>query len=756
MKSEIINLIGNKKMTFDEIAIYFDISEAELKSELDSLVSNKTLVFENNKYSINRNVLSKDILLNYLKVSSYDTIFHLAKHFKVKEEIVFELLNNLINDGIIHKTNNKNNKNYYYLYDGEIGVKGGNLVIIDNETKAYYLVDDKLLFNGDLVKYIRIENRPIVISITKRKYEKLLGFIRIKNKINKKTNIKEEKISFHSYYKDIDVILPLSKNILNGAVNDDVVILDIEYKNNDIKPVKVDKIITRTSDNYLEVITKIFEYGFEIEFPKEVLDYTKDIPSSVSLDEMDGRIDYRNKDIITIDNDDSKDFDDAVSLEILSNGNYKLGVYIADVANYVKEKSPLDKEALRRGTSLYLGDMVVPMLPFSLSNGICSLNPNENRLVLACIMEINKNGEVVNYDINEGVIKSKYQMTYSKVNKILAKDEALINEYHDIYDMLINMETLSKIIRKRRENKGAIDFDTTEFSFKIENGIPKEIVKCERGIAEKLIEDFMLIANETVAYHASITSTPIVYRIHEKPDQDRINETLNEIFSMGYKVKKMKNGVHSKELQKLLVSLHDDPNYEIISDMILRSMMKAKYSENNLGHYGLQLENYCHFTSPIRRYPDLMTHRVIKELLLHPNNYKEDYKRLSANIPVIAFKTSSSEKRSTDLERKVDDIYYAKYYENKIGLSVVGKIKTIANFGMFIRLDNGLEGLLPFYNMPEYMYVNLEHTIAESENGLKYKLGDTIKVVISDINKKEGLVEFEVGKRRVKYYEDYM
>lgn len=741
MKSEIINLIGNKKMTSDEIALYFDdVSEEKIKELLDELVKNKVLLFEDGKYFKNNGLISKEGLIYYLKNASFDNAFHIAKHFHLKKEAVEEMLRELEKEGILYTKKNES-KNYYYIYTGEISIKTNNDWIIDDENHTRYeILNSKGYFSGDRCKYVRYYYEAKIIDVIERKFKSLVGVIKVKTKLNKKTNNLENIIKFWPSVKGFNMVLTLSEDILNGAKDKDVVLLDIDYDNNGVKPVRVKKVITRYNDNYVEIMSKIYEFGFEIDFPKEVSEEAKNIPSYVSEEELAGRSDYRDMNIITIDNDDSKDFDDAVSVEKLKNGNYKLGVYIADVTNYVKEDSPLDKEALSRGTSLYLADMVVPMLPFELSNGICSLNPNVDRLVLACIMEINNKGEVVNYSIEEGVIKSKYQMTYSKVNKIFAGDKESIDEYKDIYEMLIDMKELSHLIRERREAKGALDFDAFEYKFKMENGVPTEVNKVTRGIAERLIEDFMLIANETIAYNAKIMELPIVYRVHEDPDQDKLKEVIKAIYSMGYKIKKMKNGIHAKELQGLLNSLKEDSNYEIISDMILRSMMKAKYSEQNLGHYGLQLENYCHFTSPIRRYPDLMTHRVIKNVMLHPKTGKE-YGHFYKVVPVVALRNSLSEKKSIDLERKVDDILYAKLYESKIGLSFVGKIMSITNFGMFIKLDDGLEGLLPYSNMPSYVYVNENNTEAEDENGI-YKIGDEIRITVSSVDKNEGLVEF--------------
>ena len=751
MNDEILNIIGNKKMTFDEIEVYFSDSSS-LKEALDNLVDKNILSFEDNKYFKNYDLMSKEAIIYYLKNAAFDNVNHLSKHFKIKPEKLDEILKELVNDNILYTKKNES-KNFYYIYTGTILFNRSNDWIVDDETNTRYeILNAKNLYNGDKCKFVRYFYDARIIEVTERKYNNLVGMIKFVDKRDKKTNERYQAIRFVPKVKDINFNLTLTPEMLNGAIDKDVVILDITYDDKTIVPVGVSKIITRYDDNYLDILTKIYEYGFTVDFDEKTQAEASNIESSVAPSELKGRVDYRKLNIITIDNDDSKDFDDAVSVEVLPNGNYKLGVYIADVTHYVKEGSPLDKEALKRGTSLYLADIVVPMLPFELSNGICSLNPNVDRLVLACIMEIDSKGEVVNYEINEGVIKSRHQMVYSKVNKIYDGDKALIKEYNDIYDMLLKMRDLSDIIRLRREKKGALDFEAPEFNFKMVDGKPVEIYKCVRGRAEKMIEDFMLIANETIAYNANIMGLPIVYRIHEAPDQDKLTQTLKAIYSMGYKTKKTKNGIHVKELQTLLNNLREDANYEIVSDMILRSMMKAKYSESNLGHYGLQLDNYCHFTSPIRRYPDLETHRVIKSVMLHPKG--NEYKHFSSLIPDIALRNSLSERKSVDLERKVNDILYAKYYEDKINETVVGKIKTITKFGMFIRLDDGMEGLLSFYNMPTYVYVNESFTEATDENGT-YKIGDKIKVKIISADTTEGLIEFGI-ERKKRNHENHM
>ena len=564
--------------------------------------------------------------------------------------------------------------------------------------------------------------------------------------MNRKTNV-------NRYY--IESSIPRFKveaNVLMDDVNnilpDMIVTAELKYYNNGTIYASNLKVVGHKDDPGIKISEIALEFGFNLAFNDEVKEELKYIPNAVNKEDLKGRRDFRNLDIITIDGDDSKDFDDAVYLEELPNGNYSLGVYIADVSHYVKEGSPLDKEALKRGTSLYLADRVIPMLPHELSNGICSLNPDEDRLVLACIMEYSKLGKLVNYEICEGVINSHHRMTYNKVNKILNGEQELIDEYSDIAPMLKNMEEFSKVLRELRHKKGGIEFDTIEYSFRLNSdGSPKEIIKRERMDAEKLIEDFMLAANETVAYHMNIMNLPIVYRIHEKPDQDKLRTTFQEVKSMGLDVKLTQNDIHPKQVQDALEKASDNPNKYIINNMLLRSMMKAKYSSECLGHYGLAMNYYCHFTSPIRRYPDLMTHRMIKKLLLHPTDkFDKELSHYSSIIPEIALKNSSSERRSVDCEREVDDMLYAWYMESKIGNIYQGTVTSIQSFGMFVEIENGIEGLILYRNCEEYFEYDEKHHIAYTDNE-KYYLGKKVMVKCIAASKDERKIDFEISKR---------
>ncbi|MDE7162191.1 MAG: VacB/RNase II family 3'-5' exoribonuclease, partial [Anaeroplasmataceae bacterium] len=438
------------------------------------------------------------------------------------------------------------------------------------------------------------------------------------------------------------------------------------------------EIIGHKDDPGIEISQIALEYGFQTEFPKEVYDEIHQIPEEVLTTEIQGRKDFRNRLIITIDGEDSKDFDDAIDITKDEDGNYQLGVYIADVSHYVKENSPLDKEALKRGTSVYLADRVIPMLPHKLSNGICSLNEGVDRLVLACLMKISPKGNLLEYDICEGVICSKHRMTYPKVNALLHQEPAMLASYPDLIEPIHMMQELSQILRRKRQKMGALEFDITEYKFKLdEQGKPISIKPIQRDVAELLIEDFMLLANETIAYHLSIMNFPCVYRIHEKPDQEKLSQTLEELSTIGVEFPLNKKKISPLDLQKLIRGMNQFSHPEIYHQLLLRSMMKARYSETCLGHYGLAMQYYCHFTSPIRRYPDLMVHRIIKEVLLHPKHLEEQIKHYTTILPSIATKSSVLERKSIDCERDVNDMLSAWYMEDNLRKEFIGIITSL-------------------------------------------------------------------------------
>lgn len=722
-------------------------------SVLEDLIYDNTIKYNSKKHklslvSMRLNLSKEDIYALILKKGFIDT-YTLRLKFRSSIKEAGALLDELIKEGrvVFYKKTNV----YAIPFRSTISVKESGNAFCRCEEGGYDVFIDQYdtlgAYNGDLCEVIVVENpgyknkEGVVTKIIERGHKQVIGKLKLKNKRGKTY------LYIKSSQRDFPVSVDVDFNDKNLELVGSIVSADLTYTKHFIYG-EIKERLGYPDDPGIEISEIAAEYGFKTPFSAEAMEELDSIPDEVKEWEIKGRRDFRGLNIITIDGDDSKDFDDAVSVEILPNGNYSLGVYIADVSHYVKENHPLDKDALERGTSVYLADRVIPMIPRKLSNGICSLNEGVDRLVLACIMEIDYKGKLVSYDICEGVIKSLHRMTYNKVNKILAGDEALINEYSDIVAMLNNMRELSQIIRELRYKRGGLEFETTEYKFELnEDGSPKSIIKRERADSERMIEDFMLSANETVAYHMNISNLPIVYRVHEKPDQEKLHNVFSAIKSMKVKVRSTKNDIHPKEIQALLEDIKDNPNREIINNMVLRSMMKAKYSEECLGHYGLAMEYYCHFTSPIRRYPDLMTHRMIKKLLLHPNELENDIIKYNSLIPEIAMKNSISERKAIDCERDVDDMLYAWYMQSHIKEKFSGTITSITPFGMFVTLDNGVEGLVAYRSMDGYYYYD-EATMSCSNGVRTYKLGKRVEVIVGCASKETRKIDFSLALNR--------
>ena len=482
---------------------------------------------------------------------------------------------------------------------------------------------------------------------------------------------------------------------------------------------------------YIEGI--IIEHEIKQTFDDETLKEAESIPDTVT--DISGRTDYRDKLIFTIDGDDARDFDDAVSLDVLDNGNYYLGVHIADVTHYVTEGSALDKEAFHRGTSVYLADRVIPMLPQKLSNGICSLNPNVDRLTLSVMMEIDKNGQVLSHSLESTVINSKERMTYNNVTAILEGDIELREKYSHIVPTLEKMRELSDILEEMRRNRGAIDFDFPETAVVVdEEGNPVDIVPEERGISNKMIEEFMLTANETVAEYAYWSELPFVYRTHEPPSEDKINAFNSFISHFGLLLKgklDKDNPVHPKALQNILEAVKGTPEERMVSSTMLRSLMKAEYKQENLGHFGLSAKYYCHFTSPIRRYPDLLIHRILKEFI----SGKLDSSRLGHYTRVTSeasVRSSETEVNAEYTERDVDELMKTAYMASYVGGEFKGVVANVTKFGMFVELENSVEGLIRVENMNEdyFDYDEKASALIGQRTGITYKIGDEVEVVL--------------------------
>lgn len=534
-----------------------------------------------------------------------------------------------------------------------------------------------------------------------------------------------------------DIFIP--KKFFNGARGNDKVVCRItQWPAEDRKPEgKIIEILGQKGDRYVEIASVIREHGLPEEFPKKVLDEAEKVAIEIPQEEIDRRLDLRDLNIFTIDGEDAKDLDDAVSIEVLDNGNYKLGVHIADVTHYVKEKSKLDKEALKRATSVYLVDKVIPMLPKTLSNGVCSLNPFEDKLTLSVFMEINHKGDVVKHDIKETIINSKARMTYTEVSDILEKDdEKLKKTFAKVADDFFTAEKLARILMKRREKRGAIDFDFPEAKIILNNdGDVVDIVQYERRISNRIIEEFMLITNETVAEHFFWLNMPFVYRVHETPAHEKI-ETLNKFIStFGYVIKGDLESVHPKALQGIIEQIHGKTEEKAISTIMLRSLKQARYSPECVGHFGLAAQYYSHFTSPIRRYPDLQIHRIIKEFL----NCKISQKRQDQLAQIVDYASTQSSEREREAElaeRDVKDIYKARYMEDRVGEEFVGIVSSVTSFGMFIELDNTVEGLVRLADMNDDYYIFDENTftILGERTKKMYRIGDVVKIKVEKVN----------------------
>ena len=534
-----------------------------------------------------------------------------------------------------------------------------------------------------------------------------------------------------------DIFIP--KRGFNGAKNDDKVVCEITlWPQENRKPEgKIIEVLGKKGERGVEIDSIIRAHGLPEEFPKKVIDEANYVSSQDLEDEIDRRLDLRHLDIFTIDGEDAKDLDDAISIEVLPNGNYKLGVHIADVTHYVREKSKLDKEALKRATSVYLVDKVIPMLPKQLSNGVCSLNPFEDKLTLSCIMEIDENGKVVNSEIAETVINSKARMTYTEVSDILEKDdEKLKQTFAKQVEDFKNAEKLARILMKRRERRGAIDFDFPEAKIILNREGKVVDIKCyERRISNKMIEEFMLVANETVAEHFYWLQLPFVYRIHETPSAEKMEDLNKFIATFGYHIKGDLEDVHPKEIQSLVEKIKGTKEEESISTIALRSMKQAKYSPQCIGHFGLAAKYYCHFTSPIRRYPDLQIHRIIKEQLNNKLNNKRQ-EQLSHIVEYASTQSSERERAAELAERDVHDFYKACYMADKVGQEFDGVVSSVTSFGMFVELENTVEGLIRLANMRDdyYIYNQETYTIMGERSHKTFKIGDTVRIKVDNVN----------------------
>ncbi|ADU95512.1 ribonuclease R [Geobacillus sp. Y412MC52] len=545
-----------------------------------------------------------------------------------------------------------------------------------------------------------------------------------------------------------DIFIP--KNAANGAVEGHKVVVRLtSYPEGRMSAEgEVVQILGHKNDPGVDILAIIYKYGLPLQFPEDVIEHANRVPDVITEKDLEGRRDLRGEMIVTIDGEDAKDLDDAVTVTKLENGNYKLGVHIADVSYYVEEGSPIDREAYERGTSVYLVDRVIPMIPHRLSNGICSLNPKVDRLTLSCEMEITPQGEVVRHEIFPSVIRTAERMTYSDVNKILVdKDEALREKYGPLVPMFELMAELADILRAKRMKRGAIDFDFKEAKVLVdENGKPYDVVLRERSVAERLIEEFMLAANETVAEHFHWLNVPFIYRVHEDPKPEKLQRFLEFITNFGYVVKGTGNQIHPRALQQILEAVRGEPEEMVISTVMLRSMKQARYDAESLGHYGLSTEFYTHFTSPIRRYPDLIVHRLIRTYLINGQMDLDTQQKWAEKLPEIAEHASDMERRAVEAERETDDLKKTEFMEDKIGMEFDGIISSVTNFGLFVELPNTIEGLVHVSYLTDdyYRYDERHYALIGERTGKMYRIGDEITVRVINVNKDERIVDFEV------------
>lgn len=697
----------------------------------------------------------KELILSFMKDQSYvpmkkKEIIQVLQVPKEEQKKLEEMLEDLESEYKIRK----NRKNKYILMDEEyvegiyrrnqkgfgfVEIQAGNDIHITEQNSHYAL-------NGDtvLVKIVESDGKQSkegkIIKITRRDIKKIVGTFR-KSKNFGFVVPDDQRIGTHVFIS--------KKHAMNAKEGEKVVVKITKYpekgKNAEGDIIEV---IGSTDQAGVDMMCLIREYDLPYEFPSFVLEEANQIKQEIAKKDIPNRVDLRDKLIFTIDGEDAKDLDDAVCVERLTNGNYKLGVHIADVSYYVKEGSCLDKEAYHRGTSVYMLDRVIPMLPKSLSNGICSLNEGEDRFTLSVEMEIDQEGKVISSNVFKAVINVKKRMSYSSITKILENsDYEVVKEYKEYINEFKKMEELAKILQNRRKIAGSLDLDIPESKVILaENGKAICIEKYELTFANSIIEQFMLTANETIAEKFFWLEAPFVYRVHEVPDIEKITELNKFLFNFGYRIKANKEHIHPKEFSKVLEEIKGKEEERVISTLILRTLKVACYENKNKGHFGIASQYYCHFTSPIRRYPDLMIHRIISYYLEHgfdvKENWKEEYEK---KTEAVAEQSSQREKIATKAERESIDLKKAEFMEDRIGEIYEGIISSVTNFGIFVELENTVEGLIRFENLGENEYFIYDdehkHLIGE-KTGRIYKLGDKIKIEVIEASKETRKIAF--------------
>ena len=700
----------------------------------------------------------RDDIINILQNSSKALdIYELQDKLDIKDpNAVRELLDTLEeleNEVVVYHTNGDK---YMLVKDSHLrkGVmrvnkRGFGFVEVENMDDDIFIAQENM--NG------AIHDDVVLVDITSKLHlDRLEG--RVLRIIERKATTYIGVISFdddgvgHIKLDDnrvkLDIIIPVGDNMNSVDGHKVVVELGKKLDNHGKYEGKVIEILGHINDPGVDILSIIYKYKFNVDFPEEVKNEVKNIPDKVYDVEYKNRRDLRHEVIFTIDGDDTKDIDDAVSIKILPNGRYQLGVHIADVSYYVKEGSPLDNEAMDRGTSVYLVDRVIPMLPHELSNGICSLNPNVDRLAISCVMEFDSAGKQLDYEIFPSVIKSNIQMTYKNVNSILEANK-VPEGYEPYVEDLKLMAELAKILRDAKIRRGYIDFGVDEAKILVDDKcVPTDIVLRERGTGEKLIEDFMIAANECVASHIYFMNLPFLYRVHEYPQEEKIRSFLSFVSSLGYHITGDPSDLKPTSIQKIVKQLEDKPEFKILSSLLLRSMQKAVYRPENLGHYGLASKCYTHFTSPIRRYPDTTVHRLLRAYLFEGHADMNTCNKWEEKLVYIAEHSSERERASVDCEREVEDMKMAEYMEKHIGETFEGMISSITSFGMFVELDNLIEGLVSFKDMDDFYHFDEEHlTLVGEKTKTKYVIGDRVVVKVLRASKEEKTIDFEVKKK---------
>ncbi len=693
----------------------------------------------------------KEMILEVLKDNEFKQrrINELAAHFQMTdtEDYVefIKLMNHLEDEGSIIR----NDFQEYYIPGQmnvlkgvlEVSKKGFGFVKVDEDREFYvsalHMRDahDKDTVIIEKLKHQKGEREEAkVVRVVERGQTKFVGVVK-RGKRDCYVDVDDSKFT-----KQIFV----DAAHLHGAVLGNKVVVEIKAYKPQLKG-NIVRIIGHQNDPGVDILSIVYAHDVDIEFPKDVYKQVSEISDTIDEDDIKNRVDLRDEVIVTIDGDDAKDLDDAISLKKLDNGHYRLGVHIADVSYYVREGTPLDVEALKRGTSIYLVDRVIPMLPHKLSNGICSLNPDVDRFTISCFMEIDNDGKVVQHEILPTIIHSNYRMTYNNVNKILDGDKHLQDQYSDVVDLFFLMEELAKVLRKERDSRGSIDFDVNEGKVLVdENGKPYDVILRERGTSDKIIEEFMLKANETVAEHFKWMDIPFIYRIHEHPKLKKLQQFATMVKPLGITIKGSLEKVYPNELSAIIDETKGMDEHTIISTMLLRCMQKARYEDQCLGHYGLASEYYTHFTSPIRRYPDLIVHRLIRTYLFENNLEKANH--FERVLPSIAEQSSNRERVAIEIEREVDDMKMAEYMSKHIGEEFEGMISSVTHFGFFVELPNTIDGLVHITDLTDdyYVFDDKNMMLIGEAKGKQFRLSDKVKIRVIAASKKDGTIDFEV------------